>query len=70
MKLQPKDRTTKYAVREAQALHSSYHAFIVGLVHIFQTSNNYCIVMELCTENLNAGFKTTEIKGLNLKQLN
>lgn len=54
MKLQPKDRTTKYAVREAQALHSSYHAFIVGLVHIFQTSAHYCIVMELCLENLNA----------------
>jgi len=54
MKLQPKDRTTKYAVREAQALHVSRHAFIVGLVHIFQTSAHYCIVMELCSENLNA----------------
>ncbi|CAE7896644.1 ppk14 [Symbiodinium microadriaticum] len=53
MKLQAKDRATKYAVREAQALHASDHAFIVGLVHIFQTSAHYCIVMELCAENLN-----------------
>ena len=28
----------------SEALHSSYHAFIVGLVHIFQTSAHYCIV--------------------------
>ncbi|CAK9033275.1 unnamed protein product, partial [Durusdinium trenchii] len=63
MKLQPKDRTTKYAVREAQALHSSYHAFIVGLVHIFQTSAHYCIVMELCLENLNARILRTRSAG-------
>jgi len=62
MKLQPKDRTTKYAVREAQALHSSYHAFIVGLVHIFQTSAHYCIVMELCLENLNARILRTKVQ--------
>ncbi|CAE7193839.1 ANKRD1 [Symbiodinium sp. CCMP2592] len=50
MKLQAKDRATKYAVREAQALHASDHAFIVGLVHIFQTSAHYCIVAWLIEE--------------------
>eukprot|EP00913_Durusdinium_trenchii_P010233 g9594.t1 len=55
MKLQPKE--------EAQALHSSYHAFIVGLVHIFQTSAHYCIVMELCLENLNARILRTRSAG-------
>ena len=34
----------KLALSEVgKALHSSYHAFIVGLVHIFQTSAHYCI---------------------------
>jgi serine/threonine protein kinase len=41
MKLQNKDRTTKFAMREAQALHTSHHAFIVRLVQIFHTKIIY-----------------------------
>jgi len=53
MKLQKKDRTTKCAVREAQALERSNHAFIVRLVHIFHTTTFYCLLMELCEMDLN-----------------
>lgn len=53
LKLQRRDRTTKFAVREAQTLHKSCHAFIVHLVHIFQTQTYYALLMELCHENLN-----------------
>lgn len=54
LKLQRRDRTTKVAVREAQALHRSRHAFIVRLVHVFQTQTFYALLMELCDKNLNA----------------
>eukprot|EP00928_Gymnodinium_smaydae_P029900 TRINITY_DN22387_c0_g5_i1.p1 TRINITY_DN22387_c0_g5~~TRINITY_DN22387_c0_g5_i1.p1 ORF type:complete len:1104 (-),score=233.06 TRINITY_DN22387_c0_g5_i1:115-3426(-) len=54
MKLQHKNRTTKFAVREAQALHMSDHAFIVRLAHIFHTKTFFCLLMELCDEDLNA----------------
>lgn len=53
MKIQKKDRTTKQAVREAQALHVSDHAFIVRLIHIFQTMSFYVLLMELCEKDLN-----------------
>jgi len=54
MKLQRRDRTTKFAVREAQALHQSSHAYIVRLVQIFQTQTFYGLLMELCDKSLNA----------------
>mmetsp|Transcript_101778 Transcript_101778/g.283394 ORF Transcript_101778/g.283394 Transcript_101778/m.283394 type:complete len:384 (-) Transcript_101778:75-1226(-) len=54
LKLQRRDQTAKFAVCEARALHRSSHAYIVRLVHIFQTSTFYAILMELCERNLNA----------------
>jgi len=54
LKLQRRERTTKFAVREAQALHQSSHAYIVRLVQIFQTQNFYGLLMELCDKSLNA----------------
>lgn len=53
MKLQRKNMTTRCAVREAQTLHRSKHAFIVRLVHIFHTESLYCLLMELCEKDLN-----------------
>ncbi|CAK0857123.1 unnamed protein product [Prorocentrum cordatum] len=52
MKLQKRNMTTKFAVREAQAMEYS-HAFIVRIVHIFQTRTFYGILMECCERNLN-----------------
>eukprot|EP00913_Durusdinium_trenchii_P025369 g23817.t1 len=54
LKLQRRDSTTKFAIREAQALHRSSHAFIVRLIHIFQTQSYYALLMELCDKSLNA----------------
>lgn len=53
LKLQRKDNCSSCAVREAQALHKVQHPFIVGLVRIFNTTRFYCILMELCEEDLN-----------------
>jgi len=54
LKLQRRDSTTKFAIREAEALHRSSHAFIVRLIHIFQTQSYYALLMELCDKSLNA----------------
>ncbi|CAE7459389.1 akt-1, partial [Symbiodinium natans] len=54
LKLQRRDRASKFAIREAQALHRSSHAFIVRLIHIFQTQSYYALLMELCDKSLNA----------------
>ncbi|CAE7942902.1 nrc-2, partial [Symbiodinium sp. KB8] len=54
LKLQRRDRASKFAIREAKALHRSSHAFIVRLIHIFQTQSYYALLMELCDKSLNA----------------
>jgi len=54
LKLQRRDRASKFAIREATALHRSSHAFIVRLIHIFQTQSYYALLMELCDKSLNA----------------
>jgi len=54
LKLQRRDKTTKIAVREVQALLKSAHAFIVRLNHMFQTDTFYVLLMELCDKNLNS----------------
>jgi len=54
LKLQCKNKTTKQAVREVQALSAfSQHPYVVGLIQIFRTSAFYGILMEFCDKDLN-----------------
>jgi len=43
----------KQAVREAQALDTSQHPFIVELMQIFRTHEYYGLIMEFCDKDLN-----------------
>eukprot|EP00928_Gymnodinium_smaydae_P038223 TRINITY_DN26408_c0_g1_i1.p1 TRINITY_DN26408_c0_g1~~TRINITY_DN26408_c0_g1_i1.p1 ORF type:complete len:1106 (+),score=218.49 TRINITY_DN26408_c0_g1_i1:382-3318(+) len=53
MKLQNKNRATKQALREASAMHSNRHPYIVGLAHVFHTTVFYGILLEFCERDLN-----------------
>eukprot|EP00928_Gymnodinium_smaydae_P035150 TRINITY_DN24795_c0_g1_i1.p1 TRINITY_DN24795_c0_g1~~TRINITY_DN24795_c0_g1_i1.p1 ORF type:complete len:986 (+),score=153.32 TRINITY_DN24795_c0_g1_i1:144-3101(+) len=69
LKLQRKDFTTKQAVREAKTLHQHKHAFIVTLHRIFCTDQYFCLLLELCSRDLNVRIlehKTAEGKACGL----
>jgi len=54
LKLQCRNKTTKQAVREVQALTATaQHPYIVELIQIFRTSSFYGILMEFCSKDLN-----------------
>merc|ERR1712151_340899 len=53
LKLQRRDNVATLAVREAEALHTSRHVFIVHLEHVFRTNNFFGMLMELCDKDLN-----------------
>ena len=53
LKLQGRSRVARAAVREANALHEVKHLCVVQLVQVFCTSSFYCILLELCDNDLN-----------------
>jgi len=53
LKLQCRSKAMKQAVREAQALDTSQHPFIVELMQIFRTHEYYGLIMEFCDKDLN-----------------